>query len=120
MRRISLLVLITSIFAFYGCEPACQNEILDSSLSPDGKMIAIVFSRNCGATTGKNFQVSIVKYGYSNKGPGNTLILDSAPPYSDIYKPLWKDNISLILRVPEGARLFKRKYEVDGVSIEYQ
>jgi hypothetical protein len=38
----------------------CGNEVLKETASPDGKMKAVIFQRDCGATTGFSTQVSIL------------------------------------------------------------
>ena len=38
----------------------CENERPFGHLSPDGKWKYVTFSRNCGATTADNFQVSVL------------------------------------------------------------
>lgn len=39
----------------------CDNKVISESVSPDGYLKAVVFSRDCGATTGYSTQVSIIK-----------------------------------------------------------
>jgi hypothetical protein len=39
----------------------CANEVLSQTVSPDAKMKAVVFQRDCGATTGFSTQVSIIQ-----------------------------------------------------------
>lgn len=34
-----------------GCDAPCSNRFLHESASPDGKYVASIFERNCGATT---------------------------------------------------------------------
>jgi hypothetical protein len=41
-----------------GCS-MCGNEPLHTETSPDGKLVAIAFLRDCGATTAYSTQVSI-------------------------------------------------------------
>jgi hypothetical protein len=38
----------------------CSNQIIKQIPSPNGKMKAVVFQRDCGATTGFNTQVSVL------------------------------------------------------------
>ncbi|HEY0281498.1 MAG TPA: hypothetical protein VGC27_02615 [Rhizomicrobium sp.] len=38
----------------------CENTVVKSVVSPDGRHKAVLFQRNCGATTGFSSQVSII------------------------------------------------------------
>src|SRR5512132_2629104 len=52
-----MLLLATSSCAF--ADP-CGNKVISDARSPDGRMTAIVFERDCGATTDFSTQVSIL------------------------------------------------------------
>lgn len=79
-------------------------------------MKAVVFNRNCGATTGFNTQVSIISASAAlpDEG-GNTLILGGAVPL----KVEWRSDSMLQLYGLGPARLFKQQHAVTGVSIIY-
>jgi hypothetical protein len=49
--------LFVSRWDFWGCE----NELAQAVDSPDGTLKAVIFQRDCGATTGYNRQVAILK-----------------------------------------------------------
>jgi hypothetical protein len=100
--------------------PSCRNEPHGRSVSPNGKMAAIVYSRNCGATTGDNYQISIVPADEAPTGTGNALILDSGPSYSPHFKPMWHGDGALTIPVPAGARVFSKNRRVNGVQVTFQ
>jgi hypothetical protein len=58
----------------------CGNEIYKEYLSPNGSLKAVVFQRDCGATTGFSTQISIIKRNamVANKA-GNVFISDGHP-----------------------------------------
>jgi hypothetical protein len=116
LAAISSLVFLTSCSA----EPSCENEVLSRSPNPSGHLVAVVFSRNCGATVGENMQVSIVRRDDNVTGKGNALITDKAPSYSDAYKPTWSGDRSVVLIVPAAARTFLQEKQVSGVSVIYK
>jgi hypothetical protein len=61
-----------------GCRLACVNEALETNTSPDGKLTAITFRRNCGPTTQFTTDVSIVRAGQGlPRGSGNVLQVDT-------------------------------------------
>ena len=58
----TLLVILIALFVT-SCDSLCGNEIKDEVISPTGKYIAIIFERNCGATTP---YISIVSLRFSD------------------------------------------------------
>jgi hypothetical protein len=72
MWTIAILVGINA-----GCD-LCGNQEISRLPSPDGKLEAVIFGRDCGATTDFTTQISIVAKGASvQRGSGNTFIGDS-------------------------------------------
>src|SRR2546426_4077176 len=75
---ISVPIVLCSIVVEYFPICLCGNQVLHENLSPDKRSKAIVFQRDCGATTGLSTQVSIVpswrKHPY---GCGNVLVADT-------------------------------------------
>src|SRR6266436_2819762 len=82
-----IVIFALSACLYFGCgfDP-CGNVELKTINSPDGKRKAIIFQRDCGATTGFSSQVSLLHA--NDKLPreaGNTFIADrvdrEAPAY---------------------------------------
>ena len=119
MREALILGCVAALLSSCGTEPSCQNEILGTSPNPKGTLVAVAFSRNCGATVGNNLQISIVRQGDLPEGKGNALILDNAPPYSEMAKPVWTNNDHLTLSKPKNARIFLNEESVLGVDITF-
>lgn len=112
---LQLAALLTLSVGLTGCD-FCENEISQSIISPSGKLKAVVFSRNCGATTGVNTQVSIIPAsGMLSNDNGNTLILDGATQM----KVEWRSDSVLHLKGLGAAKVFKQSGSVEGVSISY-
>jgi hypothetical protein len=111
MKRIlQLLVAIATLAAVAGCDFGCGDEVVSTTSSPSHAISAVVFNRNCGATTGFNTQVSIVP-----SGAGNTLILDGTVPL----KFLWVSESKLLITGLGSAKVFKQERSVAGVSVVY-
>lgn len=111
MRLSFLLIsfaLMTPLVSCLGGDASCENEVLDAVLSPNGELAAVAFSRNCGATTGENIQISVLRPDEEPRGGGNALIIDQAPGYSSAVRPRWLANDRLVLKIPAGARVFQR------------
>lgn len=113
MRRIHIVLLL--LLALAGCVP-CANEIISESVSPDGASKIIIFSRNCGATTGFNTQATILKRNQSlpNDG-GNVFVLDQGEA---IVK--WKTDTEVLVTADAASRFFKKESAVNGIRIVYQ
>ncbi|MBK1852842.1 hypothetical protein FE845_15960 [Marinobacter sp. 1-4A] len=79
----------------YAASDMCGNEIYTEIVSPNKERKAVVFQRDCGATTGFSTQISIINSGdrLENEG-GNIYIIDGQP--KDVSPPLkWVSNTEL-------------------------
>lgn len=118
--RLVIVSVCVMLLASCSTEPSCQNEPKGRSLSPNGKLAAVVFSRNCGATVGDNYQVSIMPTAEEPEGKGNVLVLDQAPNYSPDLKPVWNGDGAVTIPVPAGARMFSKSNRVNGVQVTFR
>jgi hypothetical protein len=62
------VLLISILMALFGLlsyltSDLCENEIYSEIVSPDENYKAIIFQRDCGASTGFSTQISIVEAG---------------------------------------------------------
>ena len=105
---------------FVGCnqllDGMCGNEVLRTVLSPDGKIKAVLFERDCGATTGYSEQVSLLPAGAAlpNEG-GDTFVADGdhgAAPGGPQVQVVWKGNARLLIKHHPKARVFHAKERV--------
>lgn len=116
MKQIlQILVVIAMLVAVTGCDFGCDDEVVSSTSSPSRAISAVVFNRNCGATTGFNTQVSLLRAGTAPSGPGNTLILDGSVPL----KFLWISESNLKITGLGSAKIFKQEQTVADVSVAY-
>jgi hypothetical protein len=116
-NALKLTAAFACLAALAGCNlSSCGNEVSQSIPSPSGALKAVVFNRNCGATTGFNIQVSIVPANgeFPNDG-GNTLIIDGSAPL----KVQWRSDSALHLAGLGAARVFKQEDSVAGVTVDY-
>jgi hypothetical protein len=118
MRRASTLFLpLLPALILAGCgDPECRNEIREEVVSPDGTTKVVIFSRDCGATTGFNCQGSILPAGdpLPNDDGGNAFIFDTGGA-----KATWTDSTTLAVSVEGSARAFKREVAVRGIKLDY-
>ncbi len=116
-----------ALLACAGCSDACDNTIAASSLSPDGVHSAVLFQRDCGATTGFSTQISILGANDKPSGGGNAFIADDNHGAARVgdwggswAEMKWLSPDHLLVRFAVKSRLFKQKERVSGVRITYQ
>lgn len=74
---ISALFIAWGAFIFSGM---CGNYIHSQTASLDKKYEAVIFQRDCGATTGFSTQISIIKFGSElENDPGNIFSISGHP-----------------------------------------
>lgn len=119
--------LLAAVMICSGCSDACQNSVASRSLSPDGKHVAVLFQRDCGATTGFSTQISVLDASGNPSGSGNTFIADDdhgaarAGSWDGSWaETKWLSADRLLVRYAAKSRLFKQNQRVSDVSIIYQ
>jgi hypothetical protein len=125
MLRISILPV--GLIALSGCADGCANSVITRANAPDGRHVAVMFQRDCGATTGFSTQISVLEQGEEPSGAGNAFRADTdhgAAAASDWGGPwaelAWVAPNRLLIRYAAKSRLFEQDGEVSGVSISYQ
>ena len=130
IKKLSILakscVLILLLLYNFGCS-LYKNEIIKEIPSPTGNYKAVIFQRDCGATTGFSTQISIIKINEKlpNKS-GNIFIADTnhgeapaAPWGGPRVKVTWKNNNKLVVHYNTKARIFKETTPIYRIDIEY-
>ena len=106
----------------------CQNELLKEVRSPDGKLKAAVFQRDCGATTGFSTQISILPADEKllDKS-GNIFVADTdhgkAPSGAGSGPKVevrWVNENELLIRHDSRARVFHSEQSLNNVRILYE
>jgi hypothetical protein len=99
-----------------GCDPACENEISRDLTSPDGSHRVVLFSRNCGATTGFNTQSTILRRDEHllDEG-GDAFVLDG----QDSARVSWTQGGRLSVEIADDVAIFKKENSVRGIEIDY-
>ena len=106
----------------------CENELVGEHPSPDGQYKAVLFVRDCGATTGFSTQVSLLRSDELVKnGSGNLFIADtdhgkipSDPKGGLEVRIVWKGSKDFYIFHHESARVFKSEKKVNGINVEYK
>jgi hypothetical protein len=98
----------------------CGNEVFQEALAPRGNLKAVLFQRDCGATTGFSTQISLVSI--SDELPnasGNVFIVEGHPKDRDI-EMTWLNPRELLIRHTAGLQANKQETLLNGVTITYE
>lgn len=124
-RRLRVVLLLT--MPVTGCADGCDNTVIQENTSPSGEIKAVMFRRDCGATTGFSTQISVIAKNEELTGGGNAFIADDdhGTAYTGDWggpwaETLWTEPDRLIIRYAEKSRIFEREGKVSGVRIIYQ
>ena len=103
------------------CDDLCQNQIKMRQLSPNRELKAVVFVRDCGATTSFSSQIAILESSekLTSRDGGNIYIVDEQ---LDNLKVKWLNNKKLLIETPKVSerKIFEQKRLFKGVEIEYR
>lgn len=95
----------------------CDNERLAGFVSPRGEHQAVVFRRNCGATTPYSVHVSVLPAGRELPNEaGNILIIRD---YDLTPRLHWKEPARLLVEYPVYIDASHVDEALGGVSVEY-
>jgi len=97
----------------------CANGVVHEEPSPDGKRRAVIFERDCGATTRESTQVMILRNEVQlPNASGNAFVAYVDPALVQVS---WVSADSLLLTRPELPQnsIFLQEPKVDEVSIAY-
>lgn len=111
------LAVAALVFIETALSPTCVNTIIKASENSSHEFVAVLFERNCGATTGFSTQVSIIHAGQELPGEvGNIYIADGYPEHNGL---TWISTKTLHIG---GARYdaYKREEKFMGVKITYE
>ncbi|MBY6037150.1 hypothetical protein KUV80_10810 [Fictibacillus nanhaiensis] len=92
----------------------CGNEIAQKLASPNGDKVAFIFQRDCGATTGISYQLSLIDADEKlpNKS-GNTFVSDKE------FQIKWINNKKLLVNYKKSSKTYEMDKSVDWNKIQY-
>ncbi len=97
----------------------CANTIYQETHSPDKSHKAVVFERNCGATTGFSTQVSVLNPSEAlPEGKGNTYIAAGHPQHTKLQLN-WRKNDHLVITNSE-TNAIKSANQVGSIQISFE
>jgi hypothetical protein len=116
---LSIFSGVVLVFLHFSFSAMCGNEIYKTFESPDKKLKAVIFQRDCGATTGYSTQISIIKN--SRKLPnkaGNIFTTDGRPEENHI-AITWLADRKIELQ-EHTTKFYCKETSMNGVEITYK
>jgi hypothetical protein len=117
------VVLLLMSLLQIGCGNLCGNRVLFDVVSPTGRQHAVVFERDCGATTGFSWQVAILEANEQvGSNSGNAFIADSnhGAVNSVPVRVKWLGPEQVVIGYPVGVRVLRREDRVREIKIAYE
>ena|SRR5437773_10732768 len=111
------LAIAIVVLSLCSCMPdPCANAQISEAVSPDGKLKAVTFRRDCGATTKETVQVSILpaKKPLPNEA-GNVFVARGEP----LVVVHWISDTHLSISGGRASGAFKADKSFEGVDITY-
>jgi hypothetical protein len=110
----ALLAFVWAISQF-----ACGSYLSQEAISPNGEYKAVVYQRDCGATTGFSTQISLLDADDSlGNRPGNVFRANGHPDDFAI-KMNWEDDTHLVIEHNGEFSPIKAETSYRGVTIRY-
>ena len=107
--------LFLSRWDFWGCE----NELVQAVHSPDGALQAVIFQRDCGATTGYNRQVVILRA--SERFPRRVALRSFfAPEGQPKIEAVWEGSRQLRIRYESGFNIVVKQAPEQQISATFE
>lgn len=117
LRLAAVLALAAGLTACV--EPQCTNEVLVQRASPDGRFVATLFERGCGATTGQVRIVALHEHAgtFDPERRADWIFAADTP---DPVGVSWKGGDSLVIDYEALREPPVRKEQWNGVSVGFQ
>jgi hypothetical protein len=114
-----LAIALVGLYLLLMSVDLCANEIHQEIYSPERTVKAVIFQRDCGATTGFSTHVSIVpaEEVLGNDGAGNLYIANGHPAESSLVLQ-WSSETSIIISGSTQDAI-KQENRVEGVKVSY-
>jgi hypothetical protein len=95
---------------------SCENEIIEEIKNSNKGYKAVVFKRDCGATTQSSTQISIIPISQilPNEG-GNVFVTESGNLSAE-----WTNDTTLLIKYTDHERIFKQDSAYLKIRIMYQ
>jgi hypothetical protein len=114
-RSIAVLFVLVGIGFLPGCRDGCQNTISERSVSPDGRLAVVNYTRGCGAAGGLSRQVSILPArDWEPSGIGNVFVAENERKIS----AEWRGSDTLV--ITHSSSIVQQRFDIEGVRVVYK
>jgi hypothetical protein len=115
------------MLCFTSCSDGCNDVVISSIPSPGGTKKAVIFVRDCGATTGFSTQISVLDSSASiTHRSGNVFSADDNHGAVKLGKRgeltvrvRWADENHLVITFPASSQVFRRDSQVGNVYVTF-
>lgn len=132
-REVSLFLkgfVFTLLLVLGGCDSLCHDTVVSKRPGPDGHYLAVVFYRDCGATTPFTTEISIVRSdgnAVSGSHAGNIFSMTDPPDRQETLsrngvievRLKWISPRRLAIATPRRAVVGKRLNRFGDIKIDY-
>jgi hypothetical protein len=109
-------IILLALFCLTGCDSMCGSDPIHSQVSPDGRLKAVAYLYDCGATTGFSTQVSVIDADDEITSSGNILIVDGKRGLN----VKWLSDTKLLISNSAGHKTYKKVDELGSVKVSYE
>jgi hypothetical protein len=122
-------LLALGVLAGCGFAPECGDEIVSRADSPGGRHTAVVFVRNCGATTDFNTNVAVLPAGTEGRGAREDIVFvadadngraPEGPGGGPEVRARWRSADTLEIDYHPAARTYRQETSHRGVWVWYR
>ena len=118
----SIIIFLVIIVLLTSCDVGtvdCQDQIISSENSPDGKFIACLYERDCGATTDVSTTVNLRQAGDKFNGGEERIFVIKGQAKVQL---IWKEPNLLIVKsaAKNTENIFKQEKRWKDIYIQYE
>ena len=121
----SLILIALIAIVYFSFDDLCANTVQSEIVSPNGFNKAVVFERDCGATTDFVTQVSVLKLKDTLENEGGNVFSASLENkkinnnQDEIVNVRWLNDRLLEIEYDEQAKLINKNIKINNIEIKY-
>jgi hypothetical protein len=128
-----LLILVSLLAAMYACTHLlwggmCGNQIIEEIPSPNKEFKAVIFTRDCGATTGYSTQLSIIKISANLENEGGNVLTMSDKTGDGLtsenggvkVEATWSTDTTITIYLDNRTDFITHVDEINGIKVSYK
>lgn len=113
---VGLPIMFFALWFYLGVGGLCNNEIYAEVPSPDSRYKAVIFQRDCGATTGFSTQISILPADNTLENDSGNIFVMKGHPQSHAPAVSWMSDTELFINVPLDGSAIKAESRFNSTA----